>query len=48
MRGLRFGFRVGFHKDIAGGTDRSPRNMPSARDRPEVIDENLAEECSKG
>ena len=48
VHGLRFGFRVGFHKDTAGGTGRPPRNMPSARDRPEVIDEYLAVECSKG
>ena len=48
VRGLRFGFRVGFHKDTAGGTGRPPRNMPSARYRPEVIDEYLAVECSKG
>ena len=45
VRGLRFRFRVGFHKDTAGGTGRPPRNMPSARDRLEVIDEYL---CSKG
>ena len=48
MRGVREGFRVGFDGRLASNQGDPARNMPSARERPEVIDDYLAEECSKG
>jgi len=45
--GIRFGFRIGF--DYGSHTcRRSPSNMLSARERPEIINEYLAQECSEG
>ena len=44
MKGLRNGFRVGCNNDMAGDLGKAPKNMPSARDRPEVVDEYLAED----
>lgn len=44
---IRFGFRIGF--DYGSHTcRRSPSNTLSARERPEIINEYLAQECSKG
>ena len=48
MTGVREGFRVGFDGRLASNQGDPARNMPSARERPEVIDDYLAEECSKG
>ena len=44
--GIREGFRVGFHHECQ--LHKSNRNMVSATDHPEVIQEYLAEECSEG
>ena len=48
VEGVRNGFRVGCTKEPSGGIRRPPSNMPSAQDRPWVIDDYLAEECSLG
>ena len=48
VEGVRNGFRVGCTKEPSGGIRRPPSNMPSAQDRPRVIDDYLAEECSLG
>ena len=44
--GIRFGFRVGYTYQHPCRT--SSRNMPSALERPEVVREYLATECSEG
>lgn len=46
--GIRKGFRVGCTKGPAGNREKPRKNMPSAQDKPEVIDDYLAEECSRG
>ncbi len=46
--GVRSGFRVGCTKEPSRSSKRPLKNMPSALDRPEVIDDYLAEECSLG
>ncbi len=48
VEGIRKGFRVGCRKEPTSSATKPLRNMPSAQDKPEVIDEYLAEECSKG
>ena len=46
MKGIRFGFRVGFR--YSQPTRSTPSNMLSAREHPEVISDCLARECSEG
>ena len=46
VEGIRYGFRVGF--DYQTPIASSQHNMPSARERPEVVSGYLAEECSQG
>ena len=48
VRGIRQGFRIGYEYSKEAPTRRSLSNMSSARERPEVIREYLAEECSEG
>ena len=45
IEGVRNGFSVGCTKEPSGGIRRPPSNM---QDRPRVIDDYLAEECSLG
>ena len=42
------GFRIGFSGSIEGLLHGRTRNMPSARDQQGVIENYLAEECSRG
>ena len=44
--GLRHGFRVGFNYQQA--CRKSLRNMPSALEQPQVVQDYLAKECSEG
>ena len=44
--GLRYGFHVGFGYRCS--CQKSPRNMASATEQPQVIREYLAKECSEG
>ena len=46
--GLKEGFRIGFSGNVEGLLHGRTRNMPSARDQQGVIDNYLAEECSRG
>ncbi len=45
VEGERSGFRVGCTKELSRSSKKSLKNMPSALDRPKVIDDYLAEEC---
>ena len=48
VQGIKEGFRIGFARRVEGVSNNSTRNMPSANDQPQVIDDYLAEECSLG
>ena len=45
---IKEGFRMGFTGMVKGIGQCSVSNMPSTKERPKVIDDYLAEECSKG
>ena len=48
VNGLRDGFRIGFDYNLAPHLRSARSNMQTASQRPEVIREYLAEECSEG
>ena len=48
VNGIREGFRIGFEYRRFGGTLSSDRNMRSALEHPDVVDEYLAEERRRG
>ena len=48
VEGIKCGFRVGYNYVTMSGTCNSPGNMLSARDKPDIVREYLAKECSEG
>jgi len=46
LRGIEYGFRIGFDKSVTPGSAR--KNMQSARDHPEVVSEYLHKELERG
>jgi hypothetical protein len=48
VRGIREGFRVGFAFSMFGSTASCDRNMRSALEHPDVVDDYIAEECRRG
>jgi len=48
VQGVKEGFRIGITGGVEGVGGSATNNMPSAKDQPQVIDDYLAEECSRG
>ena len=48
VNGIKNGFRIGFNYNLAPQLRSAHSNMQTALQRPEVIQEYLAEECSEG